>query len=153
MDPAGSVSVAIRVTDSQGVSQTTNITIAVAAAPTPEPEPTPTPVPAPLSINLSGCSDVNTACNLPGAPVGGLYQYALTASGGGTGTVTWAFEPAAPGGALAWLTLSTSGILQGTVPPTCGQIGNPFFIKVTKGSETVIRKVQIIGVTGPSGTC
>ena len=152
MDPPGTVSVAVGVTDSTGASQTANISIAVAAAPTPTPTPTPDPVPVPLSINLSGCSDVNTACNLPGAPVGGLYQYVLTASGGGTGAAAWAFDPAAPGD-LPWLTLSASGILQGTVPTTCGPIGNPFFIKVTKGSETVIRKVQIIGVTGPGGTC
>lgn len=155
MDPPGTVSVAIRVTDSAGASQTANISIAVAAAPTPPTPPTPpAPVPAPLSINLSGCSgDINTVCDLPGAPAGGVYQYVLTASGGATGAAAWAFEPAAPGGALSWLTLSPSGILQGNVPVTCGPIGNPFFIKVTKGGETVMRQVRILGVTGPGATC
>ena len=155
MDPPGTVSVAIRVTDSTGASLTANLSIAVAAAPAaPPPPPPPAPVPVPLSINLSGCSgDINTVCDLPGAPVGGTYQYVLTASGGGTGAAAWAFEPAAPGGALAWLTLSASGILQGSVPVTCGQIGSPFFIKVTKGGETVMRQVRVRGVTGPGGTC
>jgi hypothetical protein len=151
MDPPGKVSVAIRVTDSRGASQTANLTITVGAGAT---APTPTPTPVPLSINLSGCgSNVNTTCELPGAPVGGLYQYVLTATGDGTGPVTWAFEPAAPGGDLAWLTLSASGILQGTVPSSCGPIGDPFFIKATKGGATTIRKVFIRGVTGPGGTC
>ena len=150
MDPPGTISVAIRVTDSTGASLTTNLSIAVAAAPAAPPAPA--PVPAPLSINLSGCSDVNVACNLPGAPIGGFYQYVLTASGGSAGAAAWAFDPAAPGD-LPWLTLSASGILQGAVPATCGPIGNPFFIKVTKGSETVMRKVQITGVSGPGGSC
>ena len=152
MTAPGDVQVAVRVTDSRGASITGNFTLTVNGTGTNDPVLNP-----PLSINLSGCgTDVNTVCALPDAPVGGFYQYVLTATGGGTGAVTWAFEGVPPG-AGGWLTLSATGILQGTVPVACGQLGQPFFIRATRGTggaaTTTMRRVTIKGVTGPGGTC
>ncbi len=155
MKVPGTVQVAVRVTDSRGVSATANFPLVVAATAAAD------PATSPLSINLSGCgSDVNTACALPDAPVGGFYQYVLTATGGGSGNVAWSFEPAAANAPLAddsWLSITPTGILQGAVPATCGSLGNPFFIRATKGTGAnaviTMRRVTIKGVTGPGGSC
>lgn len=159
----GTFNVAVRVTDSRSVSTTGNFALTIAGTPT-----TADPATDTLSINLSGCgSDVNTACALPDAPIGGLYQYVLTATGGGAGAVSWALEPAVvPGGdgwatvpapGPTWLRFSTSGILQGNVPGACGPLDQPFFIRATKGTGasavTIMRKVTIRRVTGPGGAC
>ncbi len=149
VDKGGDYNVAVRVTDSRGVFLTTNLSIGITVPPPPPPL---KPIISPLSINLSGCgSDVNTSCALPDAQAGSFYQYVLTTTGGEPGNVVWAFEPDAA--TLPWLSITSSGILQGTVPATCGALGNPFFIKATKGEETVIRKVTIKGVAGPRGNC
>ena len=142
----GQVPVAVRVTDSQGKSTTGNFSLQISAAPVVAPV---APVPSPLTINLSGCgSDVNTACALPDAPVGNFYQYALTSTGGGSGAVAWTLESGQP----AWLTLTSSGILRGAVPATCG-VDNPFFVKATQGTDTAIRKVMLKRVTGSNVVC
>ena len=160
----GDVQVAVRVTDSRGVSLTGNFTLTVDETGANDPET------LPLSINLSGCgSSVNTVCELPGAPVGGDYRYVLTATGAGSGPVLWSFEPAT-GAVLhpSWLNITKTGILYstpvnpaspptppatGNVPVACGVFGNTFFIRATKGDATAMRQVQIRGVGGPGGTC
>ena len=145
MKVPGAVSVAVRVTDSVGSSTTGNFVLTVNNTPAGD------PATSPLSIDLAGCgTDPNTVCDLPGAPVGGLYQYVLSATGGGAGDVAWATEGVLPTG----LTLSGTGILSwNTVPVACGPIGNPFFIRATRGTATTLRQVRVRGVTGPGGTC
>ena len=145
MKVPGAVSVAVRVTDSVGSSTTGNFVLTVKNTPAGD------PATSPLSIDLAGCgTDPNTVCDLPGAPVGGLYQYVLSATGGGAGDVAWATEGVLPTG----LTLSGTGILSwNTVPVACGPIGNPFFIRATRGTATTLRQVRVRGVTGPGGTC
>lgn len=146
----GEYQVAVRVVDSRGVSLTGNFTLTVAATAGADPV-----TDDPLSISLAGCgTDVNAICELPGVPVGAApeaYQFVLSASGGGTGVAAWALETPGP----AWLALTTSGILHNAaaVPGTCGPFSPTFFIKVTKGGKTAMRRVRISGVTGPAGTC
>lgn len=146
----GQVPVAVRVTDSQGASKTGNFSLQITAAPVVPPVTPEVPAPSPLSINISGCgSDVNTACALPDAPVGSFYQYALTKTGGNSDAVDWTLEPGHP----AWLTMTSSGILQGAAPVVCGALGNPFFIRAKQGEESAIRKVSIKGVSGSGTVC
>ena len=153
MKVPGTVQVAVRVTDSRGVITTTNVPLVVSATTASD------PATSPLSINLSGCgSDLNTACALPDAPKGGSYQYVLTATGAGSGNVTWNLEGATSPIFAAHpsfsLSLTSSGILQGaSVPPTCDLVSEPFFIKATKGGSTAIRKVTIKIGSGPGGSC
>ncbi len=153
----GTVQVAVRVTDSQGLTATANFPLVVAATAVAD------PATSPLSINLSGCgSDVNTACALPDAPRGGSYQYVLTATGAGSGNVTWNLEgatsPIFPAHPSFDLSLTSSGILQNAsasflVPLTCGLVSEPFFVKATKGTATTMRKVTIKIGSGPGGSC
>ena len=144
MTQPGSVQFAVRVTDSDGRALTANLAISVVATTITDPA-----LNSPLSINLPGCgSDVNTACALPDAPVGSNYLYALTATGAGTGLATWSSSSTEP----AWLSLTTAGVLEGAVPVACGALGE-FFITVSKGGQTVMRKVSLKGVTGPGGVC
>ena len=142
MDPPGTVSVAIRVTDSAGTSQTANISIAVAAAPTPPaPPPPPAPVPAPLSINLSGCgSDVNVPCALPGATSNTSYAYIFSASGGDTSKpLVWTYTNL-PGGLTGG---AVSGALTGTAPTVAACTTYNFVVTATRDSATVSRTVSL----------
>jgi hypothetical protein len=143
MAQPGTVQLAVRVRDSGGRSVDANLAITIAATTVTD------PLQTPLAINLPGCgSDVNTACALPDARVGSDYLYALTVTGGGTDVATWTTSSAEP----AWLNLSGAGVLEGAVPVACGALGE-FFITVTRGGQTVMRKVSIKGVTGPGGVC
>jgi hypothetical protein len=143
MAQPGTVQLAVRVTDSGGRSVNANLAITIAGTTGTD------PLQTPLSINLPGCgSDVNTACALPDAPVGSDYLYALTATGAGTGVAAWSTSSTRPG----WLAFSNEGVLEGTVPVACGALSE-FFITVTKGGQTIMRKVSIKGVTGPGGVC
>lgn len=139
----GDFQIAVNVTDTRGVSTTGNFTLTVDGTPSAD------PTTIPLAISLPGCSaNINgAACPLPVAQVNSLYQYVLTATGNGSGSVSWAFEAPKPA-TLDWLSLTSSGILQGT-PPSCRNLGQTFFIKATQAGATSIRKVTIRGESCP----
>jgi hypothetical protein len=139
----GDFQLAVSVTDTRGVSTTGNFTLTVDGTPAAD------PTTIPLAISLPGCTaDINgAACPLPVARLNTPYQYVLTATGSGSGAVTWSFESAKPA-SLEWLTLSASGILEGT-PAACGNLGQTFFIRATKAGASSIRKVTIRGESCP----
>lgn len=155
----GTFNIAVRVTDSRGVSATANFAIAIAVTPAAA-----DPTTLPLSIVLSGCgSDVNTTCSLAianpttPAPVPApafFYQYVLSLTGPGTGTTgTWtlAQEP-------TWLDLTANGILNITwadaiaAPPLQDCTSGAFFINATRAGVTTMRKVQLVIGSG-AGNC
>lgn len=155
----GTFNVAVRVTDSRGVSATVNLVLAIAATPTAG-----DPATIPLSIVLSGCgSNVNTVCSIPvanptaPAPVPApafFYQYVLSLVGPGVGTTgVWALAQAP-----TWLDLTANGILSITwanaiaAPALQDCTSGAFFITATRAGVTTMRKVQLVFGTG-AGTC
>jgi hypothetical protein len=154
----GTFNITVRVTDSRGVSVNGNFALAVAATPTAS-----DPTVNPLSINLSGCgADINTACSLaianPATPApvpapAFYYQYVLSVSGSGTGAAAWALTQAP-----TWLDLTANGILSITwndataAPALKDCTSGAFFINATRGTETAMRKVQLVIGSG-AGTC
>ena len=130
---SGEFNAVVLVTDSVGATVTSNVKVTVegeSAAPTQ----------AQLAIVLTGCSgDVNLACALPGAIIGGNYNYALAASGGdSTKPVVWT-STSRP----SWLTLSAAGnngVLNGTCP---GAGTYEFFVTAVRDTQSVTRKVSI----------
>lgn len=155
----GTFNIAVRVTDSRGVSTTANFAVAITATPTAG-----DPATIPLSIVLSGCgADVNTACAIaianPTAPApvpapAFFYQYVLSLVGPGAGTTgVWALAQAP-----TWLDLTANGILSITwanaiaAPALQDCTSGAFFITATRAGVTTMRKVQLVFGTG-AGTC
>ena len=152
----GTFNIAVRVTDSKGVTATGNFPVEIAATPAPDTNFNQ------LSINLSGCgSDVNTACSLAianpasPAPPQFFYQYVLSVSGPGTGNATWGMlqNP-------SWLDFDTAhGILSitwanaSTIAPALQDCtSGSFFITAARGGATTMRKVRLVFGNG-TGTC
>lgn len=153
----GTFNIAVRVTDSKGVTATGNFPVAIEATPDPDTNFNQ------LSINLSGCgSDVNTACSLaianPASPAPSplpefFYQYVLSVSGPGTGNATWNMiqNP-------SWLALTGPGILSITwanasaAPALQDCTSGSFFITAARGGATAMRKVRLVFGNG-TGTC
>lgn len=152
----GVVNIAVRVTDSKGISITGNFPLEIAATAPSDPSTNA------LSINLSGCAaDVNTSCLLtvtnPMDPVTPPavnpkyhYQYVLTVTGPGTGNAVWTMQQEP-----SWLSLTGNGIL--TIlyvnPPVIKDCkSEPFFITAVRGGSTTTRKVQLTVGSGV-GTC
>ena len=155
----GTFNIAVRVTDSKGVTATGNFPVEIAATPAPDTNFNQ------LSINLSGCgSDVNTACSLaianPASPAPSplpefFYQYVLSVSGPGTGNATWGMlqNP-------SWLDFDTAhGILSitwanaSTIAPALQDCtSGSFFITAARGGATTMRKVRLVFGNG-TGTC
>jgi len=135
----GDVSFAVRVTDSVGKSDTANYTMKIGG----------TVATTPLSI--VGCTgDINTACTLLTVKKGDAFSgYALTTSGGATGTAAWVVESGTlpPTVGTAWA-LSGAGVLSGPDPvdTVCGNYD--FYIKATKGTESVTHKARVTVVAG-----
>lgn len=155
----GTFNVAVRVTDSRGVSTTGNFGLTIASTPA-----TADPATNALSINLSGCgSDVNTACSLaltnPTTPTpvptpAFYYQYVLSVTGPGTGNAVWTMTQNP-----TWLALNgTNGILSITwagatnAPALQDCTSGAFFITAERGDVTTMRKVQLVIGSG-AGTC
>lgn len=155
----GTFNIAVRVTDSRGVSTTANFAIAIAATPTAG-----DPATVPLAIVLSGCgSDINTVCSVPianpasPAPVQTptyFYQYVLSLTGPGVGTTgAWALTQAP-----SWLALSANGILSitwadaTTAPALQDCTSGAFFITATRAGVTTMKKVQLVIGSG-AATC
>ena len=155
----GTFNVAVRVTDSRGVSTNGNFALAIAGTPT-----TADPATNVLSINLNGCgADVNTACSLAlpnpttPAPVPTpefYYQYVLSVNGPGSGNAAWNMlqNP-------TWLRLvGANGILSVTwadainAPALQDCTSGAFFITAARGGVTTMRKVQLVIGSG-AGTC
>ena len=150
----GTFNIAVRVTDSKGVTATGNFPVAIEATPAPDTNFNQ------LSINLSGCgSDVNTACSLaianPASPAPSplpqfFYQYVLSVSGPGTGNANWGMlqNP-------SWLALTGPGILSITwaeAPTLQDCTSGSFFITAARGGATTMRKVRLVFGNG-TGTC
>lgn len=137
----GSVTFAVRVTDSVGNVALKNYTLTVQGDVQVDP----------LSINLSGCSaDINTACPIPQARVGEAYLYAFTASGGSAAPAAWSFV-----NLPAWITGSAQGLLISAAGPNssvrCGD--HEFFATVTKGTLSKTQKIKVTVAAGAGGAC
>ncbi len=150
---AGTAGIAVRVTDSVGVSKTANLTLTIA----PTSVVTPTPPVAPLAIVIAGCSgSANTACALPKAGYGDAYSYIFSATSGATTPIAWSLT-----GQPAWLKINTvNGVLTidtallpayGAVPNACGSY--EFFVTAAQGTSLSSQKVSLQIDDGAAGVC